>query len=101
MKKVTVERIFPMRGEWMNFKLTLVLPEDKAKKKKIIKTRDGNFCTINKYRTKFNLAFNGVRFSETSELLAFKKRLPPNVVRYNLSRCRAMYKKFMAIDPDA
>lgn len=101
MKKFKIERIYPMTGEWMHFNLSLVVDEDEAQKKVKIKTRSGGWAMVKKTRTKFWISFDGKRFSDSEGLKALEKKFSPNVVRYQLSKCRKIYAEYMAINPDA
>lgn len=100
MKKFKIEPVYPASGEWLSFDLTLVISEEDAKKTIRRRTKSGGWATYKKVRTDYKLSFNGKKFSDNEGLKAMGKKFSPNVVRYQLSRCRKIYADYMAIDPN-
>ena len=95
--KFEIERLFPMNGDWMNFKVMTIFKIDPGYKK----TKIGSvWRMVSKKRKVYNLSFNGKELAEGHELNSFRKDYPKSE-RYQLAKMKKIYHKHMAIDPDA
>lgn len=61
------------KGEWLN---VLISRETKNNKKQVINKGGGKFVTARKTKSKYYLAWNGIRFANSSDLYAIMDRFP-------------------------